>query len=434
MLFRALLVRMCRFVLGTGAGFGGISGSEPGSKISFPKYPGLLELLSSLLAPTAGTTVEGTDIVTERIFPALELIGEKVPTFDDDDTMLRGLVLEHFKSPVWAIREHAARVYASLLTRTNILKDSCGLVDLLKGEITENYLHGTVLCIQYSLRRFAASTDVFWTSQLDELLATIRHVLATIFPLAKSPFVATALVEILNDTLERGVKTNVEEHIVSFITSVFEEHDLNGVLSDVFDASQRGWNLQCGTRASSLFRRALTWCKILNSFASHDWSSIPPFFNGVAAFDADAANWIIERLQETLGEKETYHKPLADLYSSVIIGDYTSDVKTVAASSLASILEHLLSSQVKSIPELALPCDNLMQNFRPDLAIEEWNRQATDAELRLQGCLLAIQVISSGDQNMSAFKSTLHSWAIKLRSALSEETVSHVQSFEDKMV
>ncbi|KAJ5564383.1 hypothetical protein N7513_000625 [Penicillium frequentans] len=437
MLFRALLVRMCRFVLGTGAGFGGISGSEPGSKISFPKYPGLLELLSSLLAPTAGTTVEGTDIVTERIFPALELIGEKVPTFDDDDTMLRGLVLEHFKSPVWAIREHAARVYASLLTRTNILKDSCDLVDLLKGEITENYLHGTVLCIQYSLRRFAASTDVFWISQLDELLATIRHVLATVFPLARSPFVATALVEILNDTLERGVKTNVEEHIVSFITSVFEEHDLNGVLSDVFDASQRGWNLQSGTRASSLFRRALTWCKILNSFASHDWSSIPFFFKGVAAFDADSANWIIERLQETLGEKGIYHKPLADLYSSVIIGDYTSDVKTVAASSLASILEHLLSSQVKSIPELALPCDNLMQNFRPDLAIEEWNRQATDAELRLQGCLLAIQVISSGDQNMSTFKSTLHSWAIKLRSALSEETefttryaaVMSIQSF-----
>ncbi|KAJ5777592.1 hypothetical protein N7520_000838 [Penicillium odoratum] len=423
MLFRALLTRMCRFVLGTGAGFGGISGSEPGSKISFPKYPGLLELLSSLLAPVAGTTVEGTDIVTERIFPALELIGEKIPTFDDDDTMLRGLVLEHFRSPVWAIREHAARVYASLLTRTNILKDVCDLVNLLKGDVTENYLHGTVLCVQYSLRRFAASTDVFWTSQLDELLVTIRHVLATVFPLAKSPFVATALIEILNDTLERGVEGDVEGRTVSFVTSMFEEHDLNGVLSYIFDSSQTGWNLESGTRASSLFRRALTWCAMLNSFASREWSGIPLFFHGVAAFDADAANWIIERLQETLGEKVIYHKPLVDLYSSVVLGDYTSDVKTVAASNLASVLEQLLSfRKMESIAELALPCDDLMQSFRPDQAIQEWNRHATDAELRLQGCLLAVQVISGGDQNMSAFKPNLHSWAIKLRSALSEET------------
>ncbi|KAJ5935095.1 Armadillo-like helical [Penicillium verhagenii] len=422
MLFRALLTRMCRFVLGTGAGFGGISGSEPGSKISFPKYPGLLELLSSLLAPTAGTTVEGTDIVTERIFPALELIGEKIPTFDEDDTMLRGLVIEHFNSPVWAIREHAARVYASLLTRANILQDVCDLVSLLKGNITENYLHGTVLCVQYSLRRFAASTDVFWTSQLEELLITVRHILATVFPMAKSPFVATALVEILNDTLERSVQADVEERTVSFITNVFEEHDLDGVLGYVFDASKAGWNLESGTRASSLFRRVLTWCKILSTFTSRDWSTIPFFFHGVAAFDADAANWIVERLQETVGEKEIYHKPLADLCSSVILGDYTSDVKTVAVSNLASILEHLLGSKVKSIAELAVPCDELIQSFRPDQAIQEWNRQATDAELRLQGCLLAIRVISGGDQLLSASQSTLRSWAIKLRSALSEET------------
>jgi hypothetical protein len=34
--------------------------------------------------------------------------------------------------------------------------------------------------------------------------------LATAFPIAKSPFVATALVEILNDTLERSIEAGVE--------------------------------------------------------------------------------------------------------------------------------------------------------------------------------------------------------------------------------
>jgi hypothetical protein len=167
MLFRALLTRMCRAMPNTGGGFGGDSGSEPGSQISFQKYPGLLELLANLLATSEGATAEGTDIITERIFPALELIGEKIPTPEDNnDAMLCGLVSEHFKSPVWGIREHAARVYASLLTRANILKDVHDLTNGLSGQVTENFVHGTILCVRFALRRFAATTDNFWNCEL----------------------------------------------------------------------------------------------------------------------------------------------------------------------------------------------------------------------------------------------------------------------------
>jgi Uncharacterized conserved protein len=237
MLFRALLIRMCRLVPGVGAGFGGVSGSEPGSKISFPKYPGLLELLSKLLASTEGTITEGTDIITERIFPALELIGEKIPTFPDNyDTMLCDLVREHLKSPVWGIREHAARVYASLLNRTEILEDVRHLVDRLQGNVTENFVHGTALCVRYALRRFAATTHVFWnckysdlprssgsilmnTAHADSILSTVRHVLATVFPVARSPFTATVLVEILNDALERSFEASTEGMILFCLLS-----------------------------------------------------------------------------------------------------------------------------------------------------------------------------------------------------------------------
>ncbi|KAJ5701019.1 hypothetical protein N7493_012065 [Penicillium malachiteum] len=423
MLFRALLFRMCRATVGSTAGFGGVSGAEPGSKISFPKYPGLLELLSTLLAPTEGTTVEGTDIVTERIFPALELIGEKIPTSNDEyDTTLRNLVVQHFNSPVWGIREHAAKVYASLLTRSNILNDARALVDTLHGEVSQNSLHANILCIQYALRRFADSTDVFWASHSYEILLTVHRVTNMALPLAKSPFVATALVEIMNDTLERSFKIGIEEQFSASISTLCNENDLQGVMSYIFDASKPGWNLASRTRASSLLRRALSWCTALRLFAAQQKDQSLAFFSDISAFDADAANWIIERLEEKLGQKEKYRQHLVDLYSSIILGQYTTDVRTIAVANLASTVEQLLSSRPETVADLILPCDDLMRGFRPDLEIEKWNRQATDAELRLQGCLHGVQFIKNGALDVASFNSTIYSWAVKLRSALSEET------------
>ena len=427
MLFRALLHRMCRLLVpGTGAGFGGVSGSEPGSKISFPKYPGLMELLSTLLAPSQGVTVhEGSDIVTERIFPALELIGEKIPTIAHNyDTVLCDLVREHLKSPVWGIREHAARVYASLLTRVNILADVRTLVNSLSETSTENYLHGIALCVQYALRRFAATTDAFWTSHLDDVLATVRHILSVIFPRARSPSVANILVEILNDCLERSIDAGSEQQVLPAVENIFKGHGLDDVLHYLFDASHQGWNISSRTRASPLLRRALAWCTVLKMFASQQWDSIPTFYHAVSEFDPDAACWIAEKLQERLDPKEVYRKPLAGLYSSVLLGNHSASVKIIAATNLTSILE-TLSSELSSIQDLGLPCEDLAKAFRPGLDLKLWNRPATDAALRLQGCLLAAQASSNEDQSLDVLQHDIQEWIVKLRSALSEETVSH---------
>lgn len=162
MLFRALLSRICRSITGSGLGFGGVSGSESGSRIPFQRYPGLIDLLSGLLASSGENNTAQTMTATERVFPALELIGEKVPSFSEgDDRMLSNLVLHHSRSPVWAIREHAARVYASLLNLPDVLDELHVLLEVDHSS-EQNYLHGKILCLRFALQRLELSSLGYW--------------------------------------------------------------------------------------------------------------------------------------------------------------------------------------------------------------------------------------------------------------------------------
>lgn len=156
--------------------------------------------------------------------------------------------------------------------------------------------------------------------------------------------------------------------------------------------------------------------------ALKQWNEVPSFHRGVSVFDADAATWILEQLEEKLDKVDRFRKPLVDLYSSVILNDAPTSTKTMAVGNLASILEELVSSQEDAVLGLKLPCDDLVKSFRPETDIKSWNRHATDGALRLQGCLLAMKGSSSERHPRSSVKQGILGWIVKLRSALSEET------------
>jgi hypothetical protein len=212
--------------------------------------------------------------------------------------------------------------------------------------------------------------------------------------------------------------------VVPFIDEMYEAHDLHGILNFVFDASRSGWNLSSATRSSALLRRALAWCTTLKLLASGQAQELRAFYNGVSQFDPDVARWISERLDEQIGTEERWQKPLADLYTSVLLGSSPPYVRTAAASNLASILEILMASEFDDVSRLDLPFDAIAKSYRPDNDIEIWNREATDAELRLRGCLLAIRLAFDRESASISFAKDIHNWTIKLCSALSEETVN----------
>ena len=99
----------------------------------------------------------------ERIFSALELIGEKIFSVSTDvDSMLLRLTLQHARNRVWAVREQAARVYVSLLNPSNIIEDISFLLAMDGSILNQNHLHGRVLCIRYSLLRLWLSPYGDW--------------------------------------------------------------------------------------------------------------------------------------------------------------------------------------------------------------------------------------------------------------------------------
>lgn len=57
---------------------------------------------------------------------------------------------------------------------------------------------------------FSESLTLTRAGQINELASIVRDVFAALFPVAQSPFVATALVEILTDIAEKSVEAGVE--------------------------------------------------------------------------------------------------------------------------------------------------------------------------------------------------------------------------------
>lgn len=204
---------------------------------------------------------------------------------------------------------------------------------------------------------------------------------------------------------------------------MFEEYDFNGILDYLFNSSDPSWSSSSTTRASSLLRRALSWTVILRMFASNKLDELEPFLRSVSAFDPNAGRWLLERMPDLFGEDESHKGALLKLYSSVILSSSSDLVKATAILNLASILEAFLDFHhgITHFPDL--PREDLERQIEPGTAVETWNREMTDAALRLQGCFLAAKAISHQWQSPSAeFELELQQWTIKLRCALQEET------------
>lgn len=153
--------------------------------------------------------------------------------------------------------------------------------------------------------------------------------------------------------------------------------------------------------------------------------NLESFFQHVSCFDSNAGRWIIEQMQAVLGERGRYREPVLTLYSSVIRGNYTAEVKMAVVSSLETVLRIVLESRESDLKAIGLPWDVLHEQIDSKPRDETLNRDMSNVELRLQGCLLTIRASLNHWKGMER---DIRRWVTRLRFAMQEETVSY-QSF-----
>ena len=212
--------------------------------------------------------------------------------------------------------------------------------------------------------------------------------------------------------------------IIPFLSEMFDAYDLDDVLNYVFDPSHPSWEALSTTRASSLLRRALSWTEFMRIFTTGRPQDLGSFFKIIADFDSNAGRWLLEKTQDTFGEKDQYRNTLLSLYTSIILGGYSEEIKGAAILNMVSILEVLLDFRHDNIKGIDLPWEELSKQLDCDADMHTRSRDMADAELRLHGCLLAAKINSSQGQSLSAYELDLGKWATKLRFAMQEQTVS----------
>lgn len=194
-LFRGLIDRL----LGTSEKVEEIVSSIFGvvTRLAYDRYPGLLELILELL-DSYQMDLAGQDasaITVEAIFPILDILRRAPPPVAQRQHV-RSLVLDAMGSTHWHVRELASRTYAASISVGEL---SATLETLLaSGNITENGLHGRLMCARHLVTALARVGNDEKVESVVDCYTLLVSMASTLFLDVHTSSVRAAYVSCLN--------------------------------------------------------------------------------------------------------------------------------------------------------------------------------------------------------------------------------------------
>lgn len=160
MLFKALIRRLNG---GTDTASTKASSSHRSfSKLAYEKYSNLPNIILRLLSQNQrtlfktshdATQTQTLSLQAQRVFPVLEIL-ERSGLPVQHRVEIEEAIRHHMASPIWAIREKAAKALAFVISEKDLSSEIKTL--LRPSKSSQNCLHGRLLCVRFTISRIGA--------------------------------------------------------------------------------------------------------------------------------------------------------------------------------------------------------------------------------------------------------------------------------------
>lgn len=396
-----MLFRACASRVGTAAD---VSNLEPNESVSSSQSEAILNIAFKLLKSGRQIDVD----CPELSFAGLDLVSRiTVPASAHSQT--KENVLLQLGSPIWMIREQAARVYASQTPEIEVLGAAVHLISTLALS-DQNRSHGILLCARELIQRHLNASVHFRDVESTTLEQALKLHALSIQKFAAAA-VYCAFLDIVNDYIA------LESHsTVQFQTWCLEHlHRIQHSQSPYRSESQfnTGRPFQPRLQTSSALNASLAAIHGGNATAETLYQT----FRDTAAQDLDAAAALLQSLKNLETSHQHALRLQVDFYTKVIQDNYDENITAAAMLGLSSCLERVHESK-----------DSLLAEHHPGRLMDSFVslpysgcRDLFNARIRGLGSVLAFEPKKWSVWNQHASNS-LNLWITMLKSAAKDTT------------
>ncbi|GAB7354530.1 hypothetical protein MBLNU459_g4993t2 [Dothideomycetes sp. NU459] len=396
MLFRALLDRL----LGTNDAYDGEETTH--SRLSYAAVPNLMEVILSLLS---SPTESSNEIVTEGVFPALQLLQRAQPPAEKLQHISKA-VFELTSNSQWHIRDKAARTYAALVPRQGRVDEAVRLLGNIAS--SQNATHGVLLCSMHLLRKAALTRK-----ELARISAVMANRMETFYHKNQCPFTRAAFVDLWTECAIEESKT-LHKHSDFALANTF---DAAAELDTILKLPQDVFASYSFLR-QSLGKLLISEMPLSQNDDKNNIKVISTIIR-LAERDPDACTTMLNEAKKLCSNnvlfKTLAHPILSDVCATMLFRSQALDLE-VRAAAQEVILALLDSQQAEAVrgtllirtEELYISSDDATPLFQ-------------DQRLILQAALLEIRLCRNEDSDHS-LTVDFEEWVAALGGALHEDS------------
>ncbi len=394
------------------------------TRIHYHKYPTLPGVLVCLLKSGQEAMRPGLQNTrgVEAVFPALDMIRRAGPP-DSLRSEIQELILGYLRSPVWHVREMAARTLCSCLLHEHwldvveaLLQSSFPKIDHPGGH---NQLHGAYMVLKFVFERMAVVMpqgiagerllrcirSIIKLTKTSDNLNRIEAILWQATTLSLPAFrcheILAAHIEVINlvalHELDHRIQGSDIDRIAAAVLS-----DPN--VSVLVSASQ----------TSPLLRTQLGKLLVYHHVQSRDAYGLRGIVTETASVDVNAASAMLEAVSTFDDQLDSAE--LCQLYLDICLGSSSCELRTAALNRLADVLTRILTSNMME----GLPASVSLIGLWADLREGSLNPSLSNAIIRSSGPILSAIMRQETGQDSS---SRLARWSGMMAAAVKDEQV-----------